>query len=356
MQRGDRSDGVTRQLGAGARGSLRRVLRRSGALCGVALALVVTVPAMASAASGPAAPGLSPAQPGPGGYFHYSLAPGASASGSVVVSNPGSLDAHYNLYAAATSTAPTGGVDYGQSTSSGAGSAAWVRLATTSVTLAAHHGDPISFTTTVPAGTKPGQYVTAIVAQSPNEPDRSNATQGASVALQMSARDVVAVVVDVPGPASAGVRVGRPQIRTSQHVRQLLAVPMSDTGALLEKPTFSATVRACGSADGPVLAGAARQLDTFVPHTAIAYPWYLVHPLGAGCYHVRVSLSVAGTPGARSRFTGDITVGAAQANLAPTSPAQGHFPLPLAAADAVVLMGLGTVLLVVVRRGRRHAG
>ncbi len=326
--------------------------------CGVVLALLMCAPAMASSAAGPAAPGLSPVQPGPGGYFRYSIAPGASASGTVVVSNPGNVQARYDLYAAATSTAPSSGVAYGQSTTSGAGSAAWVTLPSTSVTLAPHEHEPVSFATTVPAGTEPGQYVTAIVAQSPNEPERPTATQGASVALQMSARDVVAVVVDVPGPASAGVRVGRPQVHTVQHVRQLLAVPMADTGALLEKPTFSGTVRTCGHAGGPALVEAARQLDTFVPHTSIAYLWYLERPLAAGCYHVRLSLSVAGTPDAVSRFTGDITVGAAQANLTPTSPSPGHFPLPLplAAVDAAALVGLGAVLLLVIRRRRRHAG
>ena len=334
---------------------LRLGTRAVAVLCGIVLMLLVGAPEMASAAAGPAAPALSPVQPGPGGYFHFTLAPGASVSGAVVVTNPGTLQTHYLLYAAATSTAPTSGVAYGQSTTSDAGSAGWVRLPATDITLAAHHHVRIAFTATVPPRMPPGQYVTAIVAQSPDESRRSAVTSGASAVLQLTSREVIAIVVDVPGPARAGLRVGRPSVRDARNARQLLSVPMANTGAVLERPSFTGDVRACGSPGGPVLARAARRLDMFVPHTSIAYPWYFDRPLAAGCYHVELALSVDGMPRVVSRFTGDISVGPEEASLAPSPPmpASSGFPLELAAIDAAALVGLGSPLLLVLRRRRR---
>jgi len=293
-------------------------------------------------------------QPGAGGYFQYSLVGGAGTSGQVVVTNLSKAPATYELYAAQATTAPTSGVAYGQPSSAGQGDAPWVHLAVTQVELAPGAHQAVAFTVTVPPGTHPGQHVTAVVAASPEVSQApASSAAGSSVALVVTSRVIVAIVVTVPGAAAAGVHVGRPRVEAQQHVRQEVLIPMANTGDLLVKPHLTGTIAPCNGAAGPQ-ATIDRQLTTFVPHTAIAFPWYLSTALAAGCYRAALELS-ARTPNGvavTSRFTGDVWINSAQ--VAITSPSATPrlpftLPAPLAVADAAALglavLGFGYVVL-----------
>lgn len=337
--------------------------RAAALLVGVAaaFALAMAVPpgqAAAAGTSGAAAPSVTPVHPGPDGYFEYSLAPGATTTGALVVTNRSGHPATYELYAAAASTSPETGVAYGQPTSAKSGTAGWLDVSQPTVTLAPGASTTVSFGVTVPSGTSPGQHVAAITAQAPTpsavttgSATGANAA-GSSVAIVTTTRVVVAVVVDVPGPAAVGLNLGSPRVDAPRHLHQALAIPMASTGGLLTKPVLAGSVRPCGSPGARALDAVHRQLGTVVPHTAIHYPWYLNHPLSVGCYAVALRLAATGVT--RARFTGDIQVGPAQAVGGEPAPHPLGLPFPLAAVDLVALVLVLTAFAYALRRGRRR--
>lgn len=312
---------------------------RAGVAAAALLALAASAaPEAAWAAPGLAAPGVAPIGAGPDGYFQYSLAPGASTTGSFDVTNNGAVPTTYALYAAGATTAPTSGVAYG---GQGEGSAtwveSWVRMSATRLPLAPGTKEAVTFTVDVPPDARPGQHVSAVVAQSPTAAGAAKpSATGASVALTTSSRVVVAVVVDVPGTTSAAVEVGRPSVRLEQPQHQLISIPMADTGDLLVQPLLTGDLRSCGTRS-KVLVHFHRRLGTFVPRTAIDYPWNLRRVLQAGCYFVDVALSA---PSARTaRFAGEIRVDPAEAAVnGPPTGIPFTFPLPLMAAGAAALL------------------
>ena len=339
----------------------------------IAFAMVLAsarTPAMASsspaAPAAPAAPGLFPVHPGPNGYFEYTLSPGAATSGTVVVHDLTKSAARYLIYVTGAVTSPVGGVAYGQPEPSPHGTAAWVHLSAGSVQLLAKSAVAVHFSVVVPGAALPGDYVAGLVAQTPTPTASAPAssTKG-GVLLLTTTRVIVAVVVRVPGPAAPAAHFGRPSVALQQHRRQVLTIPIDDTGNVLMKPYLAGDLRNCSG--GPPVLRLARQLGTFVPETSIDYPWYLNNQvLPAGCYRARLSLDL-GAGGTRlASYTGIFGVGVAATKVLPQpgQPSAGRPPhgahpglsswLVPAVAAAALLLFLAGLLLLRARRERRR--
>jgi len=168
-------------------------------------------------------------------------------------------------------TSPVGGVAYGQPQANPQGTASWVKLSTGSVRLSAKGAVAVQFTVTVPADTAPGDYVAALAAQTPKPKAVAAASSNKTgVSLVTTTRVIVAVVVEVPGPAAPAAHFGPPSIGLQQHVRQVITIPIYDTGAVLMKPYLAGNLRRCSG--GRAVLSLAQQLDTFVPAPASTTP------------------------------------------------------------------------------------
>lgn len=306
-----------------ARRALRRVVRL---LPAAVVALVVTAtpvfadqPDGSSTATSPAPPTpvLVPANPGPKGYFEYTLSPGQSTDGSVLVRNPGGAPATFALYPTDAMTSTASGVVYGGLADTPEATGSWIDLATNRVVLAPGQAQAVPFHLIVPAGTLPGDYVGGFSAENPIAVHQNGGGGGGGgVSFNVNTRVVVAVVVHVPGAAAVAIQLGKPALVAQNGNQQVITFPLDDTGGLLAKPTLAATVGPC--ATGPALATLSRDLDTFVPHTAIVYDWPLGHlVLAAGCYRVTATLTNLGS--ILSTVTADIVVTPAQASVTPPS-------------------------------------
>ncbi len=331
----------------------RRAARLGGGIAFCALALVATaVPALAAPVpAAPATPGLSAMKPGPGGYFDYTLSPGAATSGTVVVHNLSSAETHYLVYVAGATTSPVGGVSYGQPQANPAGTAAWLQLSVAGVDVPPGAVVPVHFSVAVPQGTAPGDYVAAIAAQAPNPTATAAPVSGKrSVRLLVTTRVVIAVVVHVPGPGEgAAASLGQPRMSLQQQRRQVLTIPIQDTGSVLMKPYLTGNLANCSG--GPPVLNLARQLDTFVPHTSIDYPWYLNDQvLPAGCYKTTIALTLSAGGIRLAGFTGTLRVQPAVAAVqatpggSPIAPAAVHAGLPIWLIPA---LAVGVLLLLI---------
>jgi len=167
-----------------------RSRRRLSALAAPALAATVALPWAVAAAGPPAAApaaswGLSPV-----GQYHYTLAPGATATGAVDLVNGQPQAQTLTLYVADVLSIAGGGFAPAPQGASMSGVGAWLRLGETTVSVPAGATVEVPFTLAVPPEAGPGQYDGAMVATA--------AAVQASGGMGVSTRTALTVQVSVP--------------------------------------------------------------------------------------------------------------------------------------------------------------
>lgn len=323
------------------------VLSLVACCAGLALAGPALAQAPTATAAGAPSPGLLPVNPGPHGYFEFTLGPGAHRAFAVVVKNLSSAPAGYSLYVSQASTGTSGGVAYSEQTAAPTGTASWLQVPAGPVTLRPGQNRQLILGVTVPTGTAPGDYVAAIAADSPSSSASDASTgSGAHVRLTVSSRVVVAVVIHVPGPLRPGLRITQPAVVQDSGGRQILDIGFVDDGNELLKPLLEGTVTAC-SGGAPVVS-IHRQLDTFVPRTSVTYTYSLAPTtLAVGCY--RVALQASFTGGALGFFRGTLTVSPLAAGTVTTlngGPGDSHphtSAAPGGGTGTLLLAGIGVI-------------
>jgi hypothetical protein len=295
------------------------------------------------------------------GYFVYTLAPRGSRAGAVIVSNVGTAPGTVKLFTADATTGDTSGTVYETDrTPTRAGS--WVRLSTHRVTLRPGQHRRVPFTVAVPAGTQPGQWVGAIVAETSHRAVGTSGKRSTSVRIRIRDLTIVAVQTNVPGPPVVSFRIG-PVSTGGQHGYQQVIVHFEHAGNMLVKPTGTVSII---DSNGRAVETLPFRMDTFVPRTAIDYPLLLKKALGAGTYTALVTLKANATGAAPQTFTARNPFTVSDANVkqvftaatpaqAPpvgaTSSSSSKLPWALvAAAAAGVLLFLAAVLFLWRRR------
>ena len=299
-------------------------------------------------------PELSPQNPGPHGYFEWTTSAGQTVRGTVTITNPSSTPATFDVYSADAMTASGGGVIYSALGGSLHDIGRWVHIDTGTITLDAGQSRPIGFTVMVPTGAPPGDYLAGVAAQTASAapPSGERATNGtengapngksSGVSPPAATRVVLAVLAHVPGPGSVSFHLGVPTIVTGGKSGPVVHIPIDDTGSLLSKPYVTSTLRRCDS-KAPV-SELGRQLDTFVPHTSIAYQWAIGHRIASGCYHLAAAIYTGAS--VLSRVTANATVAPAANSRGSALPA-GHVgtggpPAWIVALDSLLLLAVGS--------------
>jgi hypothetical protein len=230
------------------------------------------------------------------GYFVYPLTPGSARQGGVIVTNSGTAAGTVKLFTADATTGRTTGTVYltdQKPTRTGA----WVELADKSLFLKPGAHKLVRFTVRVPSGTNPGQWVGGIVTEPVNRVIGPKSKQKASVQIKIRDLTIVAVQVNVPGPAVNAFRIGG--VKTGgQRGFQELVTHVENNGNVLVQPVGTVTVL---DSSGATLQVLTFKMDTFLPHTAIDYPLLLKKALAPGDYTAKISLSVPAAAGAHAQ-------------------------------------------------------
>jgi hypothetical protein len=259
----------------------------------IVLAFLVAAPA-AGAATKRAVFGLRAVGNNERGYFVYSLTPGATTKGAVIVSNVGNASGTVKLFTADATTGRTTGTVY-ETDKKPKGAGSWISLSTSSVTLAAGAHRQISFTVHVPPGQKAGQWVGGIVAE-PSLVRAGSKSQGkASVQIKIRDLTIVAVQTNVPGPPVVKFTIGNVTTGGARGFQQVI-VHIGNNGNVLAKPSGRVSIF---DSKGHLVQVLPFKMDTFLPQTAIDYPVLLKKALVPGDYSAAVSLNVvpaAGSP------------------------------------------------------------
>jgi hypothetical protein len=324
------------------------MMRRAAVL---ALAALAVAPA-ARAASGQPVFGLRAVDTGTRGYFVYSLAPGGSTGGTVIVSNAGSATGTVKLFTADATTGRTSGTVY-ETDRRAARAGSWIELSATSLTLAPGEHQDVPFSVHVPTGQAPGEWVGGIVAEPSQRPTGKKGGQKANVQIKIRDLTIVAVQTNVPGPPVVSLKIG-PVTAGGRNGFQQLFVHFENAGNLLLKPSGSVRIF---DATGAAVETLRFTMDTFLPKTSIDYPLLLRKALGPGDYDAAVTLAANGRSfTARPAFAvSKQSVRQVFTSAAPTRPAASGESTPWTLI-AVAAAAIAAALLLAVALLRRPSG
>lgn len=139
----------------------------------------------------------------PGTYFDLTLAPGEDRQIEVEAANFGRERTRARTYAADVYSIVNGGFGAELRGNEATGPTTWLSYPTQSITLEPQQALRVPFIVSVPPGTPPGEYVTALVIESTESLKSSG-----PLALNQVNRSAIAVAIDVPGPRQPRLMIG----------------------------------------------------------------------------------------------------------------------------------------------------
>ena len=239
-----------------------------------------------------------------GDYFVLPMSAGETATQSVTISNPSSQPLEIRLAAVDAATAQMGGVDYGAEESSPEATGTWIKLEKEQVRLDAGGSAEVAFDISAPSDAASGVHLAGLVVWV--EGGENQAVEGAAATMNVQARRVIAVQVELPGPASAVLEV-RGAEAEARPDGLYLGIDLFNSGTAFAKGT--GTVSIAGSD-----AQESFTIDTIVPGTGTTFPFrWSGSSIPSGSYDVSIEVDYGG--GAAS-WEGEVLVGAAvQKNL-----------------------------------------
>ncbi|HEY6796987.1 MAG TPA: hypothetical protein VI248_20130 [Kineosporiaceae bacterium] len=173
------------------------------------------------------------------GHFAFALPSGAHVKDGVDIENlsPGPLT--INLYPADVSTLPTGGYVVGQPGWPPTGATAWLKLARATVTVPPRGHAVASLALAIPAGTPPGDYLTAVVGSLAGQ-------RAVSAGVSLQPRVALISVVTVLGDLHPGLSCG-PLTTTRSGGTEKVSLTVTNTGNTLQTLSGTLTVRGSGA-------------------------------------------------------------------------------------------------------------
>lgn len=279
-----------------------------------------------------------------GGYFLLPASVGQTITQSLGLRNDSEKTLRLRLAAVDAVTGQRGGASYGVETERQKATGAWITLSRTSVTLEPGKSAIVPFTMTVPRTAVSGQHLAGI---SVSSPAKRKSGGGGSASIDVQTRRILAVQVNVPGPAQPKLVVSG-VTATARGDGLYLQIAIANTGRALTKATGVVTLPD-GSFRRPF------DIDTFVPGTTIEYPIKWTEAAKNGAQRAIVRLEYGGE---RTRWEGTVTVGStlqkelAERQVDAPPVERGGVPVAvfIGTVALLILLGGGLVLLLLRRR------
>jgi hypothetical protein len=203
------------------------------------------------------------------GYWKFTAAAGTKTKLYAVVGDPTHTATQVRVDPIDAADAIGGGLAYKLPTAPRKAVGSWVRLPKNSYHLDPKKGDVIGFIVSVPAGTKPGDYVGGVSAYVPNTKQQK---QG-NVAITVQPRIVTAVEVTVPGPRHSAFKAAGVKPLTLAGRQTYIAAHIKNTGNTLLGGTGYVWLYARGKSK-PVIYQVLN-ISTSLAHSTVTFqiPW-----------------------------------------------------------------------------------
>jgi len=252
------------------------------------------------------------------GYFTLTLRPGANSVVRVMVRNDGTSILSLLDYAEDAIPITMGGVGFAIRGAHRVQVGTWITLNTAAVVILPGGSRNVTATVHVPKGLAPGQYVgglafevkpvqAAAPAGSATAPKKSGAPRTVTFMFDVHYRQVIAVVITVPGSQNSSVRVDGTTLEENTW-GSIATVALHNTGNMLWQGT--GTVSVVGP--GLVIDALAFAINTLLPgataRVAVALPAAVL--LQPGAYRVRVSVCGTCLTDPPATWQGSVRIGA----------------------------------------------
>lgn len=215
-------------------------------------------------------------------YFSLTIPRGGVRSRAVVVQNDGSSRLRLGVYPVIGLTAPGSGVVYANAGAPSAQAGRWLSPRVSEITVAAHSSLVVPFITRVPASAVPGDHLLGLAFEG-----GGRAASGSDFRIHEVIREVVGVLIRVPGATSFAIRLGSPSIRVSATGASTIVVPLRNSGGELCRPRLRVWFE---PRDAPGFE-LERELGPLLPGSHIDYPLPLSSRVDTRDYNLRVSAS-----------------------------------------------------------------
>ena len=282
-----------------------------------------------------------------GGYFVLPTEPGSQVQQTLALRNDSSRALPLRLQAVDATTGPYGGASYGLPGDTPSEVGTWIDLDRSSLTLPPGGSELVDFRVNVPAEAESGQHLAGLAIWSPAVEDTGEAAgeDEAGASIQVQTRRVIAVQVELPGPARAELVVSgvEPAARPDG---LYFEIGIANVGTALTKGRGEIEVASEDFFE-------VFDIDTFVPGTEIAYPVQWARSVPEGEYDARVLVEYEG---GEATWEGTVVVGeGVSEELADRGiDVPGGFPiLPVAVVAAALVIIAATAWWLLRRRRRR---
>lgn len=276
----------------------------------VTLSLLLNVIAPASAQDSPATPAADPsrtslafeffpAETGFGSFFEPTIDAGSTAELTVTLANTGDIAQDLRTYAMNAFTADGGGFAAAEYGTAPDDVTDWLDFPEEVVTLEPGTGIERRFAVTVPEGTAPGQYITALAGE---HAVASNVN--GSDAFAQKLRYSVPVFITVPGDAAAGFEASDVAIDASTQ-SLVVSVTLTNTGDVRVRPEGSVDIV---DSDDNLAASIPVSMESIYARDETTLVVGAPVRVDAGTYTVQVNLNDPETGETASAESGDVLV------------------------------------------------
>lgn len=163
-------------------------------------------------------------------WFEVTGEAGNSVTLTAGILNSGDIPASLQTYATNAFNPPNGGFQASPEDEAPTGATLWIDYPTTTFDMQPGDEMKVAFTLTVPSGTPPGEYVTALAVQTADALE----IPGSSTFRQIL-RNTVSVEITVPGQMTSGFELGVPAVLASD-ATLLVEIPVINTGTARIRP------------------------------------------------------------------------------------------------------------------------
>jgi hypothetical protein len=292
----------------------------------------------------------------PGTYFALTLVPGEHRQIEVEAANFGPDPTLARTYAANVYSIVNGGFGAGLFGEGISGTTTWLSYPTQEFTLAPQGALRVPFMVSVPGGTPPGEYITALVIES------TETLQGSGpLTLNQVNRSAIAVAIDVPGSRQPSLSIGLVQHK-SVGGHSILSFEVDNPGNVHLRPAGAFRLLDAG---GSQIEARSVVMDAFYAGTRTLLEASLADALPPGDYCAELSLTdpVTGVHDATAclRFSvsladdGAITVPQPPWQLPATSVLLAAAPVSLAIIAGAAVIGAGLLLAARRRKPKQRA-
>jgi hypothetical protein len=289
-------------------------------------------------------PGLS--------YFKLQARPGsAQQSGTIELRNPTASVLRVVLAAVDGETLDTLGSSYAPPGSRPHGPTLWLQFRSRTVALSPRATASVPVVVRVPRAASAGDYLSGVSVEALDQPARSVARRGVSIASV--ARYAIGVEIVVPGPRHPLIQFTGAELQRQPAGLIFLLHARNSGNAILQGVHGFVRISRAGHAvvSRPIETG------TFVAHTSISYPVPAFQQTPTQGTHYRISAWMS-YPGGIARLEQTVTFGHRQAMIQQQykhgpPPAGGTTPWwQIAGGAAVIVYALFTTVLLLRRRSR----